>query len=98
MEMSQQETTNVKRWVGRLPFSAVQLRRRIAAHVVLSLVFTSLFVYVLVLVRVLLGLDHWSTFSNPHLFPNALRGMFLWNLLIYWGIAGSWQPYRCNQS
>ena len=150
MEMSQQETTNVKRWVGRilfaaglwtslgiifalpnfgmgprkvvllsglalwwawgllafviiavdarLPFSAVQLRRRIAAHVVLSLVFTSLFVYVLVLVRVLLGLDHWSTFSNPHLFPNALRGMFLWNLLIYWVIAGSWQAYRYNQS
>jgi two-component system LytT family sensor kinase len=150
MEMSQQETTNVKRWAGRilfaaglwtslgiifalpnfgmgprkvvllsglalwwawgllafviiavdarLPFSAVQLRRRIAAHVVLSLVFTSLFVYVLVLVRVLLGLDHWSTFSNPHLFPNALRGMFLWNLLIYWVIAGSWQAYRYNQS
>jgi two-component system LytT family sensor kinase len=33
-----------------------------------------------------------------HVFPNALRGMFLWNLLIYWVIAGGWQAYRYNQS
>ena len=31
---------------AQLPFSAMQLRRRIAAHVVLSVLFTSLFVYV----------------------------------------------------
>ena len=38
-----------------LPFSAAQLGRRIAAHVVLSFVFTSLLVYVLVAMRALLG-------------------------------------------
>jgi two-component system LytT family sensor kinase len=83
---------------ARLPFSAVQLGRRIAAHVVLSVLFTSLFVYVLIAVRALLGLQSWSTMREPHLFVNALHGMFLWNLLIYWVIAGGWQAYRYNQS
>jgi two-component system, LytTR family, sensor kinase len=83
---------------ARLPFSAVQLGRRIAAHVVLSVLFTSLCIYVLIVVRVLLGLQHWATLWDAHVFPNALRGMFLWNLLIYWVIAGGWQAYRYNQS
>jgi signal transduction histidine kinase len=83
---------------ARLPFSATQLGRRIAAHVVLSLLFTSLFVYVLIIMRALLGLQHWSTLWDARAFPNALRGMFLWNLLIYWVIAGGWQAYRYNQS
>src|SRR6201990_1894151 len=83
---------------ARLPFSAVQLGRRIAAHVVLSVLFTSLFVYVLIVVRALLGLQHWATLWDARVFPNALRGMFLWNLLIYWVIAGGWQAYRYNQS
>ncbi|HEY2823009.1 MAG TPA: histidine kinase [Candidatus Acidoferrum sp.] len=83
---------------ARLPFSAAQLGRRIAAHVVLSVLFTSLFVYVLIVVRALLGLQHWATLWDARVFPNALRGMFLWNLLIYWVIAGGWQAYRYNQS
>jgi two-component system, LytTR family, sensor kinase len=83
---------------ARLPFSAVQLGRRIAAHVVLSVVFTCLFVYLLVAVRALLGLGHWSALGDAKLLPSALRGMFLWNLLIYWVIAGGWQAYRYNQS
>jgi two-component system LytT family sensor kinase len=35
---------------------------------------------------------------DPHLFMNALRGMFLWSWLIYWVIAGGWHAYRYNQS
>lgn len=83
---------------ARLPFLAVQLGRRIAAHVVLSVLFTSLFVYLLGVVRALLGLGHVSALWEPHFFASALRGMFLWNLLIYWVIAGGWQAYRYNQS
>ena len=83
---------------ARLPFSATQLRRRIAAHVVLSVLFTSLFVYMFTAMLALFGLQGWSVVRDPHLFMNALRGMFLWNLLIYWVIAGGWQAYRYNQS
>jgi two-component system LytT family sensor kinase len=51
-----------------------------------------------VAMRALLGLQNLSTMRDPHLFASALRGMFLWNLLIYWVIAGGWQAYRYNQS
>jgi two-component system LytT family sensor kinase len=78
----------------RLPFSETQLLRRIAAHLLLSLFFTSLLVYVLLADRALLGLGSWSALRDPHAFPNALRGMFLWNWLIYWVIVGAWQAYQ----
>ena len=82
---------------ARLPFSGAQLGRRIAAHLPLSLFFTSLLVYVLAAVRALLGLGSWTILGDPHLLPNALRGMFLWNWLIYWVIVGAWQAYRYYQ-
>jgi LytS/YehU family sensor histidine kinase len=82
---------------ARLPFSGAQLGRRIAAHLPLSLVFTSLLVYLLAAVRALLGLEPWSILRNPHLLPNALRGMFPWSWLIYWVIVGAWQAYRYYQ-
>jgi signal transduction histidine kinase len=78
----------------RLPFSETQPLRRIAAHLLLSLFFTSLLVYVLLADRALLGLGSWSALRDPHAFPNALRGMFLWNWLIYWVIVGAWQAYQ----
>lgn len=78
----------------RLPFSGTQLGRRIAAHIPLSLFFTSLMVYLLGAVRALLGLEQWALLRNVHLLPNALRGMFLWNWLIYWVIFGVLQTFR----
>ena len=78
----------------RLPFSGTQLFKRIAAHLPLSLFFTSLLVYLLLADRALLGLGPWSALRDPQAFPNALRGMFLWNWLIYWVIVGAWQAYQ----
>jgi two-component system LytT family sensor kinase len=78
----------------RLPFVESQLFKRIAAHLLLSLFFTSLLVYVLLADRALLGLGPWSALRDPQAFPNALRGMFLWNWLIYWVIVGAWQAYQ----
>jgi two-component system LytT family sensor kinase len=81
----------------RLPFSGAQLRRRITAHLLLSLFYTSLLVYVLAAVRALLGLEKWTTLRDIRLLLHALRGMFLWNWLIYWVIVGAWQAYRYYQ-
>lgn len=78
----------------RLPFAGTQLLKRIAAHLLLSLLFTSLLVYVVLAVRALLGLGPFSALRDPQAFPNALRGMFLWNWLIYWVIVGAWQAYQ----
>lgn len=81
----------------RLPFSEVQLRPRIAAHLLLSLLYTSLLVYVLAVVQALLGLGKWTVLRDVHLLPNALRGMFLWAWLVYWVIVGAWLAYRYYQ-
>ena len=81
----------------QLPFSEAQLGRRIAAHLPLSVVFTSLMVYLLASARAVLGLEQWTVLRNIHLLPNALRGMFPWNWLIYWVIMGAWQAYRYYQ-
>jgi sensor histidine kinase YesM len=79
----------------RLPFRDDQLGRRIVAHVFLSVVFTSLFVYVLLSIRAGFGLEQWSTLRRPMLVPLALsQEMSLWSWLIYWAIAGGWLAYR----
>jgi two-component system LytT family sensor kinase len=78
----------------RLPFLGTQLPRRIAAHLFLSVFFTSLLVYVLAAMRALVGLGTWAMLRDVGLLPRAFRGMFLWSWLIYWVIVGAWQAYQ----
>lgn len=81
----------------RLPFSGKQLPRRIAAHLVPSLLFTFAYVYVFAALRALVGVGAWSALNGTQLLANALRGMFLWSWLVYWLIAGAWQAYQYYQ-
>jgi two-component system, LytTR family, sensor kinase len=74
----------------RLPFSDRQLARRLAAHVVLSLAFTALYVYVSAALRAALRLIPWDAVFTVRLLTNALGGMYLWGWLIYWVILGAW--------
>ena len=74
----------------RLPFSDRQLARRLAAHVVLSLVFTVLYVYVAAALRAAVHLIPWDAVFTTQLITNALSGMYLWGWLIYWVILGGW--------
>ena len=74
----------------RLPFSDRQLARRVAAHVVLSFVFTTLYVYVSAALRATLELAPWHPVFTMQLLTNALSGMYLWGWLIYWVILGGW--------
>src|ERR1051326_1039931 len=48
-------------WVDRrLPFSSKQLAQRIAAHLLLSLLVTSAYIYVVAAVRAAMGIGAWS--------------------------------------
>jgi two-component system LytT family sensor kinase len=78
----------------RLPFSGQQLPRRVAAHLLLSLPFTLVYVYVSAALRPVLGIGTWSALLDPRLFSSALHGMYLWSWLIYWLIIGAWQAYQ----
>ena len=74
----------------RLPVPDRQLARRLAAHVLLSLAFTALYVYVAAALRAALHLIPWDGVLTTRLLTNALGGMYLWGWLVYWVILGGW--------
>src|SRR5262249_37909385 len=82
-------------WVDRqIPVSSKLLARRVLAHVLPSLLVTCVFVYVLGALRAAVGIAGWSGVASIGFLTDALRGMILWNWLIYWLILGAWQAYR----
>jgi signal transduction histidine kinase len=78
----------------RIPVSSKQLPRRVLAHVLPSLLVASWYVYVLGAVRAAFGIGGWNGLAGLRFLVDALRGMFLWNWLIYWLILGAWQAFR----
>ena len=82
-------------WVDqKIQVSSKQLTRQVLAHVLPSLVLTSLYVYVLHALRAAVGIVAWDGFPGIGILLEALRGLFLWNWLNYWLIFGVWQAYR----
>jgi two-component system LytT family sensor kinase len=82
-------------WADRsLPFSRKQLTRRLLAHLLPSLIFTSLYIYIFAAVLAVLGMGPWSSLQNTKILAGALRGMFLWSWLVYWLILGASQVYH----
>src|SRR4051794_19450985 len=70
-------------WVDRrIPVSSKQFARRALAHLLPSLLVTSVYAYLLRAVRAAFGI------------VDPFGGMYLWNWLIYWMILGAWQAYR----
>jgi signal transduction histidine kinase len=82
-------------WVDRkIPVSRKQLARRVLAHFLPSLLVTSVYVYLLGVVRAAFGIGDWSGLPSISFLVNALQGLFLWNWLNYWLILGAWQAYH----
>jgi two-component system LytT family sensor kinase len=82
-------------WADRqIPVSSKQLARRVLAHLLPSLLVTSVYVYLLGAVRAAFGIVEWNGVPGIRPLADALRGMFLWNWLVYWLILGAWQAYR----
>jgi two-component system LytT family sensor kinase len=81
----------------RLPFSSRQPIRRIFAHLFLSPLFTAVYLYLVAAVLAAMQLSPWSRLLNAQLLLNAIRGMFLWSVLVYWLIVGVWQAYLYHQ-
>jgi signal transduction histidine kinase len=78
----------------RLPFSERRLPRRIAAHLLPSLLFTAAYVYVFAAALAVVGLGKWSAVLDAQTLLGTLRGMFLWSWLVYWLILGAWQVHE----
>jgi two-component system LytT family sensor kinase len=78
----------------QIPVSRKQLARRVLAHLVPSLLVTSLYIYLLGTVRAAVGINEWADLPSVRFLLDALRGMFLWNWLNYWLILGAWQAFH----
>jgi two-component system, LytTR family, sensor kinase len=82
-------------WVDRkILVSSKQLARRVVAHLIPSLLVTSVYVYVLGVLRAALGIGQWSALLTSRILLDSLQGLFLWNWLIYWLILGAWQAHH----
>ena len=78
----------------RLPFSGRQLGERVLAHLAASPVLTLVGFYIMVLLRVALGLSPHSSMYPGQVFSRMMIGWQLWFWLIYWIVAGAIQAYR----
>jgi signal transduction histidine kinase len=75
----------------RLPFTDLQIGRRLLAHIPGSLVLTSLCLYVQAGLKALLGLGAIQAVLDPGVLLQSVNsGMFLWVWIIYWMILGAW--------
>jgi len=82
-------------WMDRrIPVSNKQLARRVLAHLLPSLLVTSAYAYLLGAVRAAVGIAEWTSLPHIGFLIDSLKGMFLWNWLIYWLIVGAWQAYH----
>jgi two-component system LytT family sensor kinase len=86
----------------RLPYTGRQPGRRVAAHGVASLIFTTISIYLLFALRIALGDAtlatlpggaSWGLLRPAAMLKNA-TGWFIWSCLIYWMIVGALQAYR----
>jgi two-component system, LytTR family, sensor kinase len=83
----------------RLPYAGRQLGRRVAAHAVASLIFTTISMYLFFALRVVMedstllpkGI-HWGVLKPASMLSNA--GWLVWGCLIYWMITGALLAYR----
>jgi hypothetical protein len=81
-------------WADQLlPISGRQFGRRAVAHIPLSVVFTSLYIYVFFVLRAVVEDIKWDALSPGHMMKMA-PDWFIWSILIYWMIVGALQAYR----
>jgi two-component system LytT family sensor kinase len=81
----------------RLPFAGREFGRRLAAHILASLLFTEIYFYLFTTIRALLGVTPWQSLRPSQIFSPAVVGWQLWCWLIYWVILGGVQAYLYYQ-
>ncbi|MBE1160789.1 sensor histidine kinase [Dyella acidiphila] len=81
----------------RLPIAADSLGTRLFVHILLGLPVTLLYSYVTALLQVLLGVLALSAALGPAPLHEALKGDFLWSLLVYLLVVGGWQAVQYSQ-
>lgn len=81
----------------RLPIAVNSLGARLAAHIVIGLPTTLVYSYLSAMLRAVLSVTSWSDVMGLGPFHVAVKGNFLWNLLVYLLVVGGWQAVQYSQ-
>jgi signal transduction histidine kinase len=81
----------------RLPIAMNRLGTRLAAHIAIGLLTTFVYSYLSAVLQVIVGVMPWSDAIGLRPVQEAMKGGFLWNLLVYLLVVGSWQAVQYNQ-
>lgn len=81
----------------RLPIAMNSLGKRLVVHIAIGLPVTLVYSYVAALLQVLMGVMPWSRALSADPLHGALKGEFLWSLLVYLLVVGGWQAVQYSQ-
>jgi two-component system LytT family sensor kinase len=80
-----------------LPIAVNSLGTRLAVHIVIGIPTTFVYSYVAALLQVILGTMAWSDAIGLGPLLEAVKGGFLWSLLVYLLVVGGWQAVQYSQ-
>lgn len=78
----------------RLPIAAEHLGRRALAVAAGCLIFTPIYLYLLMALRAVFGLSPWRALAPSQMFARGQIASYLWSGVVYWVIAGAIQAWR----
>lgn len=81
----------------RLPIAANNLRTRLAIHIAIGMPTTLVYCYIAALLRAAMGVLAWPDATGLGPLDETLKGGFLWSLLVYLLVVGSWQAVQYSQ-
>lgn len=81
----------------RLPIAVNSLGTRLAVHIVIGIPITLGYSYVAALLQVIVGVMAWPNAMSLGPLHDALKGGFLWSLLVYLLVVGGWQAVQYSQ-
>jgi signal transduction histidine kinase len=81
----------------RLPIAVNSLGTRITVHIAIGFPATLVYSYVSAMLQAALGVMSWSGVGGLGPLHEALKGGFLWSLLVYLLVVGGWQAVQYSQ-
>lgn len=81
----------------RLPIAVNKLGTRLAVHIAIGLPATLVYSYVSAILQAILGAMSWSDAFSFGPLHDAVKGGFLWSLLVYLLVVGGWQAVQYSQ-
>jgi two-component system, LytTR family, sensor kinase len=81
----------------RLPIAANSLGTRLAVHIVIGIPATLVYSYLAALLQAIVRAKAWSQALGSGPLHEALKGEFLWSLLVYLLVVGGWQAVQYSQ-